>query len=213
MKKKKVDIYHLLKGTWDDGTRPKDIFASIVRDHSKAYVSEIIAGISCGESKIENGCAELASLVSEKFPEQVYPHVKVFIDNIDERQKKVLRWEAVCVLGSLARVDKGGIIVPVIPKIKMHLRDKSIVLAGHAVRALSKMAVAYPDHTMDIFNALTTAADAFPGNKIGFVIEAMAPIIELNRINDEIRSFVQPYAQSPVKVVARKTAKVLRMLS
>ena len=210
-KAKQIDVLNALSGKWEDGTRPKDLYSQHVQSKPQDYVAAIISGLSCGDSRVENGCAELASLVAEEFPNLVYPYVQLFIGNINAREK-VIRWEAVCVLGSLAAVDANKVIVPFIPRISTHLRDKSIVLAGHALRALSKMAVAYPEKSRDIFEEFIAVADAFPGNKIGFLIEAMAPLGTLKLFNDDIREFVLPYKNSPLKVVSRKSVKTLKTL-
>ena len=209
--KKKSELHSILSGKWEDGTRPKDIYDRCIRTTPGTYVDNIIDGLSCGDRRIENGCSELASLMSAEYPELLYPHVSLFIANINAKEK-MIRWEAVCTLGHLAAVDDARLIVPFIPRIIVHLRDKSIVLAGHALATLSKMALAYPDRARDIFSALIEAADAFPGNRIGFVIEAMGPLIALESLNAAIEKFVFPYTKSPVKVVARKATKVLKNL-
>ena len=211
MARKTVDIHSTLAGKWEDGTRPKDLYAQHITTAPEKYVDIIICGLTCGDRRVENGCAELCSLLSESHPELVYPHVSLFIGNISAREK-MIRWEAVCTLGNLAAADHARAIAPCIPKIVVHLRDKSIVLAGHALRSLSKMAVTWPEESKNILNAFIESADAFPGNKIGFVIEAMLPLISLENLNDDIKKFVLPYAQSNVKIVAKKAAKVLKKI-
>ncbi|MBN2714464.1 MAG: hypothetical protein JXX14_01340 [Deltaproteobacteria bacterium] len=209
--KKIIDLQVILAGKWDDGVRPKDLYANHIRNAPESNVAAIVKGLTSNDRKVQNGCAELASLLSEEHPQLLYPYVAMFIGNINAKEK-ILRWEAVCTLGHMASVDVKNAIVPYLPRIIVHMRDKSIVLAGHAVRALSRMALAYPEKSRDIFNAYLEAADAFPGNKIGFVIEAMEPLIGLNTLSSDIKSFVQPYKDSPVKVVAQKAARVLKKL-
>jgi hypothetical protein len=207
-----VDIHACLAGKWDDGTRPKDLFARHIRERPEKHVAAIIAGLSSGSRRVENGCAELASLLSEERPELLYPYVDLFVGNLGSKEK-VLRWEAVCTLGNLARVDDDGRVPPQIPTMAGFLRDKSIVLQGHAVRALAKIAAAHHQNAGRIFEALVGAADAFPRNKVGFVIEAMEPFVALGGFEDRVCRFVEPFAESEVKVVARKAGKVLRSLA
>ena len=167
-----VDIHACLADKWEDGTRPRDLFAQQVSKQPKKHIASIIAGLSSGSRRVENGCAELASLLSEERPELLFPHVDLFVDNLGSK-KKVLRWEAVCTLGNLARIDDDERLAPQIPTMIGFLRNESIVLQGHSVRALAKIATAHPKKAGQIFKALVGAADAFPGNKVGFVIEVL----------------------------------------
>ncbi len=207
-----IDIHASLDGKWEDGTRPKDLFAEHIRKRPEKHVAAIVSGLGSGNRRVENGCAELASLLSEERPELLYPHVELFIAGLGSREK-VIRWEAVCTLGNLAAVDDAKRVPPQIPILGGFLRDKSVVLQGHAVRALAKIALAHPAGADRIFRVLIGAVDAFPGNKVGFVIEAAERFLELGGFEDRVRRFVEPYVESDVAVVARKAGKVLRALA
>jgi hypothetical protein len=206
-----VDIHKLLDGKWEDGTRPKDLYSEHVGKQPSAYIDAIISGLRSGNRRIENGCAELASLLSEEHPKLLYPHVQLFIANLKSREK-VVRWEAVCTLGNLASIDAAMAIVPHIGTMTAFLRDKSIVLQGHAVRALAKIATAVPKEAKRVSDALIAAKDSFPGNRIGFVIEAMESFAGLSELAGRLSNFVAPYAESDINVVARKAKKVLKAL-
>jgi hypothetical protein len=99
------DIFELLNGKWDDGTRPKDIYELYISKNPEEYVEKIIEGLQSDTRKVQSGCAELASLLSEHNPELLYSHIDLFLKNLDAKAP-VLRWEAVCTLGNLASVDK-----------------------------------------------------------------------------------------------------------
>jgi hypothetical protein len=207
----KIQLQNVLNGKWTDGTRPGDVYALVVKPCPGVYVKDVLDGLNSGIRRVENGCAELASLISEDTPEFLLPHISLFVQNLDSSEKMV-RWEAVCTLGFLARIDSQKQIVPCISRFVGLLRHDSIVLAGHALRALSRMAVAYPEKTKAIFQAIVGAADAFEKNRIGFVIEAMEPLIATGQLNRKIEQFVQPYSRSDISVVARKAKKVLKLL-
>jgi len=93
-----------------------------------------------------------------------------------------------------------------------NLRDKSIVLQGHSVRALGKIARANPEKGAELLDALISAADAFPGNRIGFVIEAMEYFLEAKPLLPKVRAFVEPYLKTDVNVVVAKAKKVLKRI-
>lgn len=153
-----------------------------------------------------------ASLVSVGRPSTLlYPFVDHFLDNLDT-DEPVVRWEAVCTLGNLATVDKQHKISVAVPRITPNLRDKSIVLQGHSVRALAKIARANPEKGAEILNALIGAADAFPGNRVGFAVEAMEYFLEAKPLLPKVRAFVESHRRSDIHVVAAKARKLLKRM-
>jgi hypothetical protein len=202
-------IHKLLEGKWEDGTRPKDIYSQLVSKKPAIHVEAIISGLTSGNRRIENGCAELASLLSEDSPALLYPYISSFVENLDSKEA-VLRWEAVCTLGNLAAIDKNRELPSCLEHLLGFLSDKSIVLQGHTVRALTKIARAYPDEEASIFRAILAAKDMFPGNRVGYLIEAMGSFLGNDGFKRRITQFVSPYAESETKSVASKAKKILR---
>ena len=205
------NILDLLDGKWTDGTRPKDIYELYVSKNPADYGETIIAGLHSEKRKVQSGCAELASLLSEYRPEILYPYIELFVSNL-EAKAPVLRWEAVCTHGNLASIDKNKLTPAYIDQIASFLSDKSIVLQGHAVRALSKIAKAFPDEAPRILDKLLNSTEHFPGNRVGFIIEAMEHVLSNEELKPKIRRFVEPYTESTIKVVARKAKKILKKL-
>ncbi len=205
------DIITLLDGKWEDGTRPKDLYGLHVSRDPANYVDTIIDGLSSEKRRVQSGCAELASLLSEDHPELLYPSLDAFVGNLQAKEP-VLRWEAVCTLGNLSRIDAKGLIPIHIDTIASNLDHKSIVLQGHSVRALSKIAKAYPNRAEDILNHLLRSKGSFPGNRIGFIIEAMGNFLAIVALVPRIKEFVEPYTTSDIKVVARKAKRILDMM-
>ncbi|MFW9798917.1 MAG: hypothetical protein ACFFD9_00625 [Candidatus Thorarchaeota archaeon] len=207
----KVDIHTLLKGKWEDGTRPKDLYASHISANPLDYLEDILQGLSSEERRVQSGCAEVASLLSEDKPELLYPSIELFVDNLDAKAP-VLRWEAVCALGNLASVDTDGRLPALVDKMTSFLQDKSIVLQGHTVRALSKVVRAYPKTAPRIIDELLSSVELFPGNRVGFLVEAMASFVEDVDLLPRARSFVQSYIESDIRSVASKAKKVMKMM-
>jgi hypothetical protein len=160
---------------------------------------------------VQNGCAELASLLSEPHPELLYPHLSLFVANLCSRAK-ALRWEAVCTLGNLAAVDERRQICKLVPTLLLLLEDESIVLQGHAVRALAKIARANARRAGAILEALFAAAPSFPGNRVGYLVEAAEAFDGSPKLAARAVELVTPYRDSPVAAVARKAKRALRRL-
>lgn len=205
------DIHQLLAGKWEDGTRPKDVYGLYVSKTPEAYLDTILRGFQSPEARVRAGCTILASLLSEDRPLLLYPFVNLFLNNLDSKEP-VTRWEAVCTVGNLAGVDKQHRIPAAAKRIIPNLRDESIVLQGHSVRALGKIARANPEKGAELLDALISAADAFPGNRIGFVIEAMEYFLEAKPLLPKVRAFVEPYLKSNVNVVVAKAKKMLKRI-
>jgi hypothetical protein len=207
----RAKLRELLDGKWEDGTRPKDLFAAFVAKDPAVYAADLIAGLEGDKAKVRNGCAELASLLSETHPELLFPKLALFQSNLGA-QEPVLRWEAVCTIGNLVAADAKGATRASLEPITRFLQDKSIVLQGHAVRALAKMARAFPELAPGILKSLVSAADRFPGTRVGFVVEAMAAFTADDRLRKAAERFAAPYADSELKPVATKARKALKAL-
>jgi len=205
----KVDIHRVLAGKWEDGTKPKDLYSMHISKKPTAYLNDIIEGLDSEERRVQSGCAELASLLSEDMPDLLYPHMELFVSNL-EAQAPVLRWEAVCALGNLASVDKLEKIPTLIDRFAGFLSDKSIVLQGHSVRALAKIARGFSETASDILEMLLSHTDYFPGNRIGFIIEAMEPFEGKPEFAPRVMKFVEPYLESDIKSVVKKARRVMK---
>jgi hypothetical protein len=205
------DILSILDGKWEDGTRPKDLYELYISKNPTEYLDTIVEGLNSSKRKVQSGCAELASLLSEDTPEILYAYLELFISNLDAKAP-VLRWEAVCAIGNLAPVDKKKVIPSLVDKISLFLEDKSIVLQGHSVRALTKISKAFPETAPAVFERFIASVERFPGNRVGFIVEAMEAFADNPDLVHEARDFVESYTASDIKSVAKKAKKALRRL-
>jgi hypothetical protein len=208
----KLSLQQTLDGKWEDGSRPKDLFAKYVARDPSAYVDEIVDGLRSSTKKVQAGCAELASLLSEVEPQHLYPHLDLFHNNLRAKEP-ILRWEAVCTIGNLSAIDDKGKTRRSVDTLVTHLQDKSIVLQGHAVRALARISQAFPDLAPSILEALLVARDHFPGNRIGYVVEAMTSFASHKPLLPKIKAFVEPLTASDNKAVASKARKVIKHIA
>ncbi len=207
----KIDIHPLLEGKWEDGTRPKDLYSAHVSHQPESYLADIVGGLASTQRRVQNGCAELASLLSEDRPELFVAHLPLFVANL-EAKEPILRWEAACVVGNLAAVDKSDLVTAQLPKLARNLEHKSIVLQGHSVRAMVKIARANPERAGRILGQLQRSSDRFPANRIGHLIDAMEGFVGFAKLHKKIRAFVSPHADSEINSVSRKAKRVLEQL-
>ncbi len=205
-----MDLRKTLSGKWEDGTRPKDLFARHIAKEPARWVGAIVDGLAAPERRVQNGCAELCSLLSAAEPALLAPHVGRFVDNLGA-DEAVLRWEAACTLGNLAAVDQEKRIPRALDRMIALLDEESIVLQGHAARALGKIARAYPERAAAILEALVAAAPRFPGSRVGYLVEAMEAFAA-PKLAPRARAFAEKYAKSELRPVAAKAKRALKRL-
>lgn len=177
----------------------------------KPHIAMLVTGLESKNKRIRNGCAELCSLLSAAYPELLYPYIDIFA-NLLQSKEPVMRWEAACTIGNLASSDSKKRVPLLIPVLTKLLRDKSIVLQGHAVKALAKVAVAYPKESGAIVDDLLKAAHQFPGNRIGYLIDAME-FFKHASTRKKVMKFIIPLADSEIAAVAKKARRILKLLS
>ena len=202
--------FDLLKAL-EERTRPADLYGKHVAKRPTAFVDTILAGLASKNKRVQGGCAELASRLSADHPELLYPHMDILARSLKARAP-ILRWEAACTLGNLAAVDEDRMIADHVNDLIALLPDKSIVLQGHAVRALAKVARRHTDLAPKIWKALLAAEPQFPGTRVGYLIEAAEALVDNPALARTIRPFVARHAAGERAVVARKANKVLKQL-
>lgn len=206
-----IDLLTVLDGKWDGGNRPGELYAAHVAKAPKQFAAVIIEGLGSKKKRVQGGCAELASLLSADSPELLYPHVDLFAANLRAKEP-ILRWEAACTLGNLASVDGRKVLPKQVPTLADLLSHESIVLQGHAVKALAKIAQVYPAEAPRIFDALSGSTQYFPGSRVGYLVEAMGVFGAPSSLAKKARTFVSEYVESEHAPVARKAKKALKQL-
>jgi hypothetical protein len=205
------ELHSILAGKWEDGTRPKDLFAEKLSKRPAEYVGALLAGLVAKEKRVVAGCAELISLCSVEAPELFYPHAERFLQNLHAKAP-ILRWEAVCTIGNLARVDAQHKLKEAIGELLPLLSHKSIVLQSHTAHALGKLGAVYPEQAPRILAAFADSVEHFPGTRVGLLLEATAPLTTVPTLHNALRAFVTPYADSALRPVAQKAKRLLRRL-
>jgi hypothetical protein len=209
-----LDLLGTLAGTWADGTRPKDLYASTVSKAPARWLPTLVEGLGSADKRVQNGCAELCSMLSADAPSLVYAHAERFREQLRAKEP-VVRWEGACTLGNLAHVDERGVVVACVPALTAQLAHESIVLQGHSVRALSKVAAAHPSEAPGILEAFVHAEKHFAGSRVGYLVEAMevfAATAALQALHPRVERFVRRHLTSPAASVAKKAARVMRLL-
>ncbi|MCY3410686.1 MAG: hypothetical protein INQ03_03515 [Candidatus Heimdallarchaeota archaeon] len=207
-----IDILSKLDGKWEVGYKPKDLAQVVLKDLDY-YLPIVLEGIAQDKKKLQSGCSEILSIVSEVKPEVIYPYVDTFIRNLNS-ERPVLRWEAVCTLGNLISVDNENKIIPHLSKIIENLTSDSIVLKLHSFRAMIKIAIEKKEVRDKIVNVSLDHREYFEGNTVGFLFEEFAKLAHLDGYNrDAVIALLEEYLDSNEKILARKSKKAFKEFS
>jgi hypothetical protein len=171
----------------------------------------LIQGLDSDKKRVQSGSAELVSLLSEDHPNLLAPYFDKFIGNL-EAKAPVLKWEASCTLGNLAKVDEEKKILSALPMMYLLLENKSIVLANHTAQALAKIAEYNKEKAEEILDKLIEKSPLFKKTTVGFIIEAVVRFKDYDELVPKVKEFVEPYLESDMKVVAQKAKRTIKLL-
>jgi hypothetical protein len=107
------------------------------------YIDELIEGLSApGSSKLR--CAKALNLLSASHPALLYPHFEFFGRLLDS-DHKILKWNAIMILGNLTGVDADRRFDAIFDKYYRHLWDGDLITAANVIGASGTIARARPD--------------------------------------------------------------------
>jgi hypothetical protein len=105
--------------------------------------SEVLDGLSHEKADIKYGCAKIIRLISDQHPEMLYPRIDFFIGLLDS-ENRILRWEAIYVLASLADVDSENKIEKIFDKYFAPIPGPELISASNVIKAAAKIVSAKP---------------------------------------------------------------------
>jgi hypothetical protein len=123
-------------------TNAQKMVADIIAD--KRRLEPVLRGIEDERPRIRFGCAKSLLLLSEKQPELLCGKVDRIVGLLDT-ENRILKWNAIAILGNLAAVDREGRIRRLTGKLYGFLSCGELITANHAMMALGKIGRAFPD--------------------------------------------------------------------
>lgn len=172
-------------------------------------LSDAVKGLDSDSVKVRYGCAEIISRLSENSPKRVYPFVERIIANL-EAEERCLKWEAVCTVGNLARVDNGNRVCGLSGSIAKNLGSDDVLLKVHTIRALGKLGRAFPDERQAVFGSLAKAVAELPPESKGFAFEGLFYLAGYPDLKPKIRKLAKPYLHHPLKPLRAKAQRAFR---
>jgi hypothetical protein len=121
--------------------------AEIIRNGvaaGKIPLASVFAGLSSKLPRVKFGCSKTLLLLSEKHPELLRGSIETIAEQLDSNNR-ILKWNAIAILGNLARVDAEGRIRSRLKKLYSFLAVGELIAANTAIAALGKIARAFPE--------------------------------------------------------------------
>ena len=109
--------------------------------------------LSSKDPKIKYGCAKNLLDVARKNPAEIYPNLGFFVELL-ENENKILKWTAIDVIGSLAKVDNAKTIDKLMSRLIGFLNAGNMITANYAITALTDIALARPEYQAEITGEL-----------------------------------------------------------
>jgi len=103
----------------------------------------VIEGLDAKQASVKYGCAKVLRILSEKYPELLYPRIDFFVSLLDNNAN-VLKWEGIHVIGNLATVDSENKIDKIIDKYLEPIPGPVLVTAANIIGGAAKIASAKP---------------------------------------------------------------------
>lgn len=127
------------------------IAADVIK--SPDLLTEVLDGLESDEATVRYGSAKVIRTISEREPELLYPHLDFFVERLD-CENQVMQWEAIAVLGNLARVDTEGTIDRLLDRYLGPIRGPVMITAANTIKGAVRIALAKPDLTEPIVKAI-----------------------------------------------------------
>jgi hypothetical protein len=131
--------------------KAEDIAKNVMKN--PGLLPEIFNGVSSENSRVKFKSAKILRGISEKNPEILYPKMDFFINLLDS-ENKILKWNAMDVIGNLTSIDSKNKFDEIFKKYYSFLSADSMITVAHIVDNSGKIAKARSQLTQRITSEL-----------------------------------------------------------
>jgi hypothetical protein len=103
----------------------------------------VFGGLSNKRPRVKFGCSKALLILSEKHPELLSGHIDAIAERLDGNNR-ILKWNAIAILGNLAASDAGERVRDLADKLCGLMAEGELITANNAIAALGKIARANP---------------------------------------------------------------------
>jgi hypothetical protein len=195
------------------GSDKEKLAQRVVRD--PGLLPDLLDGLHSDRAAVKYGCAKVLRIVSETEPGLVYPYIDLF-EGLLRAENKILQWEAIFVIGELARVDTDGKIEKVFNRYFAPISGPVMITAANVIAGGAKIALAKPELTTRIVNRILAVEKARYRTAecrrvaIGQAITAFDRIFDRIRNKSPVIGFVRKQLRSPRPATRKKAERFLK---
>lgn len=175
-------------------------------------MEEIAAGLVTEKNDLLADCAEVCTMVAEKKPEIVAPHVEKLVPLLDHKKTRV-RWEAMHALAYCAPL-RPDVMAGLMGKLDEILRtDKSTIVRDYAITALGNYGQLDQDTAQAVLPILKIGINIYDGKHAKLVLEGyqkMLPHLGTETVYlQRTAENLQDHPRGTVKKAAKQLLKKL----
>ncbi|MGE5326603.1 MAG: hypothetical protein ACM3NO_06160 [Deltaproteobacteria bacterium] len=111
--------------------------------HKPQKVKELFAALTSEKARVKFGALKALRQMGELEPDLLYPHFDLLVALL-RSENSILRWNAMLILGDLARVDRGGRIEWIIDNYLEPISGPHLIDAANTMRGATAIATAKP---------------------------------------------------------------------
>jgi hypothetical protein len=203
--------------SWTSGEiDPASILAGVQSD--RKMLNAVFLGLSSSLPRVKFGCSKLLVLLSEADPEILYDKIDAVIELL-KSENQILKWNAISILGNMARIDRDDRIKGLLPYLYKLLSSGELVTTNHAIAALGKIARNFPDKQKTAVSKLLAIEHGqFETGEckniaIGKVVLALQMFIDPTHAGKAVLSFVERQTKNRRPATASKARSFLRKIT
>jgi hypothetical protein len=190
--------------------------AKIVAD--ARLLESVFQGTSSKLPRVKFGCSKALMILSMKRPDLLYGKVEEVVALLDS-ENRILKWNAIAMLGNLAPVDREGRIPGLLKRLFGFLSSGELITANNAIAALGKIGRALPGEKDRIASRLLEVekcsfdTDECRNIAIGKAILALGSLVRPADADAGVLEFARRQVGNRRKATGQKAEALVRKLS
>ncbi len=178
-------------------------------------LADVLEGMSARQASIKYGCSKVLRIISQKQPEVLYPRFDFFVQLLDS-DNTFLKCDAIFILANLAAVDSANTFEAIFDRYFAPISGPALIIAANVIGGAAKIALAKPELTDKIVDALLKVEDAeyqtaeCRNVALGQAIASFEQFFEQIRDKERVRQLVKKQLANTRKSTRQKAAQFLK---
>jgi hypothetical protein len=178
-------------------------------------LADVLEGMSARQASIKYGCSKVLRIISQKKPEVLYPRFDFFVQFLDS-DNTFLKCDAIFILANLAAVDSANTFEAIFDRYFAPISGPVLIIATNVIGGAAKIALAKPELTDKIVDALLKVEDAeyqtaeCRNVALGQAIASFEQFFEQIGDKERVRQLIKKQLTNTRKSTAQQAAQFLK---